>query len=414
MQPDLAIRKRNALLLLIIAQIAAMSIWFTSTAAIVDMAIEAGLTPGTLAPLTTAVQLGFVAGALMLAASGLADRLEPRRLFAGASLIAAAANGLTLLTPIGSAEAVALRAIVGAALAGVYPIGMKMALGWADGDRGFLVGLIVGALTLGSASPHAVALLGGADWRMVAGAGSMAAVFAALLMIPLRPGPAAHPGTGSVSTGFDWRALGIVWTDQRLRLTFAGYLGHMWELYAFWAWAGFAGGVSFRIAGLGKAHAEFLASLTAFIAVGSGALACVGAGLLADRIGKARVARWAMTGSLVAGLCAVAAFGHAPVLLILAFVLWGITIIPDSAQFSALVSEFAPPGRAGSLLALQTALGFGLTALTVQLLPAAARAMGWPLALAALTIGPMAGIRAMLCLEQRLETQPEGARDVRP
>lgn len=395
MHPD----KRNALVLLIMAQIAAMSIWFTSTAAITDMAAEAGFAPAALAPLTSAVQLGFVFGALALAASGLADRLEPRMLFAAASLVAAGANGLTLVVPVGGGEAVALRAMVGAALAGVYPIGMKMALGWADGDRGFLVGMIVGALTLGSASPHAVALLGGAEWRVVVGAGSIAAVLAAVLMIPLRPGPATV-SPAPAGTGFDWRALGIVWSDRRLRLSFAGYLGHMWELYAFWAWAGFAAGTSFRIAGMGGERTQFLASLTAFLAVGSGAVACVGAGLLADRLGKARVARWAMIGSLGAGLCSAAAFGHAPFWLMATFILWGITIIPDSAQFSALVSEYAPPGRAGSLLAFQTALGFGLTSLTVQLLPAVAGAWGWPAALAGLSVGPMAGIWAMYRLEQ--------------
>lgn len=401
----------HALSLLIIAQVAAMSIWFTATAAIGDMASEANLLPAALAPLTTAVQVGFVAGALTLAISGLADRMEPRLLFAGASLVAAIANGLTLAVPIGEGAAVALRAVVGAALAGVYPVGMKMVLGWAAGDRGFLVGLIVGALTLGSASPHAIALLGGAEWRVVVVAGSVGALLAAILMIPLRPGspvPDGRTGPGSYGPGpqFDYRAAAILWTDRRLRLTIAGYLGHMWELYAFWAWAGFAAATSFHRAGMDAAGARSLASLTAFIAIGAGAVACVAAGRLADRVGKARVARWSMIGSLAAGLFSVAAFGHAPHWLIVGFVLWGITIIPDSAQFSALVSEFSPPGRAGSLLAMQTALGFGLTAISVQLLPAAAKILGWQVALAGLTIGPLAGIWAMRRLEHWQRNHP--------
>ncbi len=338
------------------------------------------------------MQIGFVVGALALAAHGTADRFDPRRVMAASAALAALANLALVAAPIGGAAQIGLRALTGACLAGVYPVGMKIAVGWGARDRGLLVGLIVGALTLGSASPHLIALGGGADWRWTVAATSAAAAVAAALALRVGLGP-AHARANSLDPG----ALRLAWTDRRIRLAYAGYLAHMWELYAFWAWIAAAAAASFA----GRVAApDDAARLLTFAAIALGGLVCAPAGWFADRIGKARIAGLAMAVSCAAGLGAAAAF-HGPVwLLALVVLVWGAAIIPDSAQFSALVADAAPPERAGSLMTFQTALGFLLTFFTVQTTPVVAAALGWPLTFAVLAIGPALGVVAMRRLDR--------------
>jgi MFS family permease len=265
---------------------------------------------------------------------------------------------------------------------------MKIAVGWGTRDRGLLVGLLVGAVTLGSASPHLVALLGGADWRATVATASALAASGAVLALGARLGP--HHARAA---GFDPAALRLAWTNRRVRLAYLGYFAHMWELYAFWAWIAVATTTAFA-APLGP-DAPDAARLLTFSAIALGGLSCVPAGWLADRVGKARVAQAAMALSGLAGLAAALAFGG-PVWLLAALVLlWGAAVIPDSAQFSALVADAAPPERAGSLMTLQTALGFLLTFFTVQAVPSVAAALGWPATLALMALGPAAGVEAM-------------------
>jgi len=365
-----------------------MSLWFVSAAVLPEMTAEAGLTNARGAALSSAVQIGFVVGALSFAILGLADRFDPRRVFLVSGLVAAAANALLLVTPIGGFEQIALRAITGAALAGVYPVGMKIAVGWGQKDRGLLVGLLVGALTLGSASPHLMALLGGVDWRMTVAVASAASAVGALLILLTELGP-FH----TRAPRFDPSVVAQAWTNRRVRLAYAGYLGHMWELYAFWAWCAAIATSSFALAGY--ADPETAARLTAFLAIALGGLACVPVGAMADRIGKARAAQAMMVLSGLAGLAAALSFGGPVWLVAVVLIVWGIFIIPDSAQFSALVADAAPPESVGSLMTLQTALGFALTALTVQVTPMLAAAIGWPLTLAVMALGPVFGIEAM-------------------
>ncbi len=379
--------KARSLALLCIAQVLVMSLWFVSAAVLPEMRAEAALGPGRAAALSSAVQLGFVLGALGLAAHGTADRFDPRRVMALAALIAAGANAAMLAAPVGGDVQIALRAVTGAALAGVYPVGMKIAVGWGARDRGLLVGLLVGALTLGSAAPHVIALGGGAEWRLTVAAVSLLALAGAGCAL----GTGLGPGHARAAA-FDPGALRLAWTDRRIRLAYFGYLGHMWELYAFWAWIAAASVVAFEPV-LDDPAAG--ARLLAFGAIALGGLACVPAGLAADRIGKARVAQAAMALSAAAGFAAAAAF-HGPVWLFAGLVLvWGIAVIPDSAQFSALVADAAPAARAGSLMSLQTALGFLLTVFTVQAVPLLAAAFGWPATLALMALGPLAGVEAM-------------------
>jgi MFS family permease len=381
--------KPISITLLALAEIAGMSLWFASAAILPDMVRESGMSTVRQAMLSSGVQLGFVAGALAVAASGLADRFDPRRVFATTAVLAALCNLALLGAPIGGIVAILLRVVTGMLLAGVYPVGMKIAVGWGTRDRGLLVGLLVGALTIGSALPHLAAYLGGADWRGVIVATSVLAFAGGLLVLLCGLGP-HHARAPRFST----RAVALAWGSRRIRLTYLGYFGHMWELYAMWAWIGVAAAASYG-ALLGEAEATRLAKLTAFLAIALGGLTCAPAGWLADRIGKAQVTIIAMALSGSAAIATALSFGGPVWLTFVLIVIWGIFVIPDSAQFSALVADASPPDLAGSVMTLQTALGFALTAVTVQVTPLLAHAFGWPAILASLALGPLVGIVAM-------------------
>ncbi len=385
---DIAL-KRRSIRIIVVSQVAVLSLWFVSSAILTEMRAEAEIGDFAAAALSSAVQAGFVAGALVSAVLGLADRFDPRRVLMIAAVGAAAANAGLLVTPVGGSAQIALRFATGALLAGVYPVGMKIAVGWGAKDRGYLVGMLVGALTVGSSAPHLLSWLGGADWRLTVAVASALAVFGGVAMLFCGLGP-AHARAAAL----DVRALGLAWTNRRVRLAYAGYLGHMWELYAFWAWVSAAAALSYA-ATLPEAEAASLAKLTAFGAIALGGLLCAPAGRIADRVGKAEVAKWAMVASGTAAVLTGLSF-DGPVWLTLALMLlWGAAVVPDSAQFSALVADAAPPERAGSLMTFQTALGFGLTIATVQVTPLVAGAVGWPATLAGLAVGPALGVWAM-------------------
>lgn len=377
----------RSLALLVLAQVLGLSLWFSAASVLPGLAAEAGTTLAALAGLATATQVGFVSGALTLAATGLPDRLDPRRVFSVSALLASAANAALLVLPPEGVAAHLSRALVGAALAGVYPVGLKIAVGWSERRRGLITALLVGALTLGSALPHLVVLGGGPGWRLTIIAASALAAIAAAMILGASLGP-FHARAARLRLG----VLGLAWTNRRIRLAFAGYLGHMWELYAFWAWVA---PIAAQSAAGQVAEPLRFGAAVAGGAIALGGLACIPAGWLADRFGRARIAGAAMAGSAASGFAAAAAFGGPPWLMAALLAAWGLTIIPDSAQFSSLVADNAPRESAGSLMALQTALGFALSALTVQALPGVAAMAGWPPALAALALGPVLGAAAM-------------------
>jgi len=393
MNPTAQARTRS-ITLLIISEIAAMSLWFVSAAILGDMSREFELSAGLQAAMSAAVQGGFVIGALLSAVLGLADRFEPRYVLALFAVLAAIANALLLIATPGL-ETIVLRGLTGAFLAGVYPVGMKIAVGWSMRHRGLLVGLLVGGLTLGSAAPHLLSYLGGADWRITVIAASMLSILAAVLILKTENGP--HHSSQSK---FDARVLTQAWTNTSIRRAYGGYLGHMWELYAMWAWIGVALAVSFSYQ-LPASQAEELAKITAFVVIGLGAISCPLAGVVADRIGKAELTIAAMALSGLSAILFAVTFGGNIWLTITIAAVWGIFIIPDSAQFSALVADYAPADKAGSLMTLQTALGFALTTITVQLAPYIVAKTGWPLVMASLALGPMFGIYSMWKLRQK-------------
>lgn len=369
-----------------------MSLWFISAAILPDMLREDSIDTGRQAALSSAVQAGFVFGALISAGLGLADRFDPRRVFAASAIGAAAVNALLIVVPPGSLAAIAARFLTGGLLAGVYPVGMKIAVGWSQRDRALLVGLLVGALTLGSASPFLMAFVGDGHWRLIVALASLSAGLAGLLCLFVRLGPYHQ-----LAAAFDPRAILTAWTNRRVRLAYFGYLGHMWELYAVWAWIAAAVTASYA-ATLAEANAAQLAKLTAFCAIGLGGFACVFAGVIGDRWGKAEMAASAMAVSGCSAILVALSFGGPPWLTFCLVMIWGLSVVPDSAQFSALVADASPPELAGSLLTLQTALGFGLTIATVQLFPVVVEYLDWPAALSILALGPLFGIWAMLKL----------------
>lgn len=381
--------KFRSIALLIVAEILAMSLWFVSAAVLGDMSAEANLSSGTQAALSSAVQAGFVIGALLSATLGIADRFEPRYVFAFFCVVAAIANALLLVSEIGSATAIALRAITGAALAGVYPVGMKIAVGWGQKDRGLLVGMLVGGLTLGSAAPHLLSFLGGADWRITVVIASLLSIVAALTVLAVRNGP-FH----TTAALFNPRAISEAWTNPSIRRAYGGYLGHMWELYAMWSWIGIALAISFAQQ-MPTEDAQEFAKLMTFIIIGVGALSCVVAGWVADRIGKAELTIIAMIISGVSAVLFGFTFGGPIWITVAVSIIWGLSVIPDSAQFSVLVADHAQGDQAGSLMTFQTALGFGLTIISVQLAPVVAGIVGWPVMMGLLALGPLFGVYSM-------------------
>ena len=387
--------KLRSIVLLIIAEIAAMSLWFVSAAILGDMSREANLSPGVQAAMSAAVQLGFVIGALASAVTGISDRFQPKYVLALFALLAALSNAMLLVVPPGSTTAILLRGATGAFLAGVYPVGMKIAVGWGQKDRGLLVGLLVGGLTLGSAAPYLLAFLGGNDWRITVACASALACFAAFIILLTENGP-YHTNESK----FDARALSVIWTNPSIRRAYGGYLGHMWELYTMWAWIAVALTISFAHQ-MPETEAQQLAKLVTFMVIALGAISCPMAGWIADRIGKAELTIIAMAVSGLSAITFAITFGGNVWLTIVVAVVWGIFIIPDSAQFSVLVADHSPSEQAGSLMTLQTALGFALTTITVQLAPVIANKTGWPLLMATLALGPMFGIWSMWKLQRK-------------
>lgn len=379
------------------AETLALSLWFSASAVVPTLAATYQLSGFQQGLFTSAVQLGFVAGSLTSALLGLADRLDPRRFFALSALVAAIANAsLVLVDPSGPLLPL-LRFATGVCMAGIYPVGMKLASTWAKGDLGLLVGMLVGAVTLGSASPHLLNALGGVDWRVAILGASILALAAAALILFAGIGPRATP-----APRFKPGMVLFAWRIKSVRLANFGYLGHMWELYAMWAWIGAFLAASFAHS-LPAEAASFWARLATFATVGIGALGCFLAGLMADRWGRTTLTMLAMA---ISGSCALAIgllFDAPPWLLVLVCLVWGISIVADSAQFSASVAELSDPALTGTMLTLQTALGFTLTLITIHLMPFLVEALGWRYAFMPLAIGPLLGVLAMA----RLRAHPD-------
>ncbi len=373
---------------LAVAEFLGMTLWFSATAVTPVLVAEFGMSTTHASWLTIAVQAGFVVGTLASAFANLADVFNARVVFLGGTVVGAAANAAVLLVDSPTAVVV-LRFFTGAALACVYPPGMKIAAGWFREQRGFALGILIGALTLGKAFPHLLSAIYGGSWRGPMLLASCLSVAGGVLVITaVRDGPYLAP-----TSPFDPHAIRRLVNIRGARLATFGYLGHMWELYAMWTWIAVLATASFAASGMAGAAAA--GSLAAFLAIGSGTAGCALAGWLADRLGRARVAMWAMWASAACAAMTVVVFGGPPAIVFLLVMVWGFAVVADSAQFSALVSEYSPADHIGTALTLQTCLGFLLTMVTIELLPRTAEIVSWRYASLLLVPGPLLGIAAM-------------------
>jgi len=377
----------RALALLAAALVLSMTTWFSATAVVPQLRAEWDLGNTAAAWLTIAVQVGFVAGALAGSALSVADVLPPRFVILAGALGAAAAN-LVLVVADGPEVGIAARVATGFFLAGVYPPALKLASTWFRRGRGTALGIVVGALTLGSAVPHLVNGLGGLDWQLVVWVTSaLTAAGGVLVFFGVPEGPYSFP-----SARFDPRQAGLVLRNRGVRLASLGYFGHMWELYAMWAWflVFFA-----AVATDGKA-----AAYATFAVIGTGAVGCWVGGVLGDRWGRPETTAAMMAVSAACAL-AIGLVAEVSAVLVLALgLVWGFTVVADSAQFSTLVTELAEQAYVGTALGFQMAVGFALTVPTIWLLPFLEDEVGWRWAFVFLVPGPVLGILAMLRLRR--------------
>ena len=370
---------------IVLSQFAATSLWFAGNAVMPDLQRSAGLPASALGDITIAVQAGFIAGTLVFAWLAIADRFSPRRVFFLSALAGAAANAATL---VGGAEfplLLAARFATGFFLAGLYPVGMKIASGWYDRDLGLALGWLVGALVVGTALPHLIRGLGGdLPWQGVILAVSAVSVAGGLAMLLLVPdGP--HLKAGAT---FDPAAILSIFRSPDFRASAFGYFGHMWELYAFYAFLPVL--LAARLGGEGAA-----VSLWSFAAIAAGFLGCMLGGYLSRRIGSARVAFAQLSAS---GLCCLVSplMFLAPLPLFLAFVLfWGVVVAGDSPQFSALNARFAPPTLVGSALTIANCIGFAITIVSIALLGRLIEIAGPQYVFLVLVPGPVFGLAAL-------------------
>jgi MFS family permease len=373
--------------------------WFSASAVGPLIALEWQTSGLDLPLLTVAVQLGFAAAAFGLAASAVVDVVPGPRLFFVGTVVAALANLGFATIPSDAAAALPLRFLTGAGIAAVYPVAVKLLAGWFRAGRGLAIGVLIGALTVGSALPHlfrGAGALGGLDWRAVVVAASVAAVAGGLLVLAFgRTGPLETP-----AARFSPAVAAAAFSRPSVRLANLGYLGHMWELYAMWTWLPLFVAASFAAAGQADPAS---ASLTAFAVVAVGGIGCVAAGAFADRLGRTTLTIAAMAGSGLSAIAVGLLFGADPILVTVVSLAWGLTVVADSAQFSAAVSELAPAGTAGSALSLQVAGGFVLTGVTILGIGALDPTDGdtWRVAFWLLALGPLVGIAAMWRLRGR-------------
>ena len=386
------------LTLLSLAEFLALSLWFSASAVLPALQHDWGLGDGGSAGLTIAVQAGFIVGTLISALTNLPDVFSARMVMKVGITLGALNNAALALWVSSLGPALVLRFATGLCLAGAYPPAMKIMATWFREGRGLALGILVGALTVGSAAPHLIPGLTELPWRgTLLVASALALAGAALVQLCVADGPHRFP-----SARFDIRMAAAVFGERGPRLVCLGYLGHMWELYAMWAWIAAFLAASLDARG-GGSYAGLNPSGATFLVIALGALGCWAGGLASDRWGRTVLT---MTAMALSGACAATiglTFGGPPLVTLLVAVVWGVTVIADSAQFSTAITELSPPAYVGTALTTQTCAGFALTMVSIWLIPPLVTRAGWRWAFAALAIGPALGVLAM----GRLRALPE-------
>ena len=388
--PAEAARRWRQLALLSLTELLALSLWFSASAVLPALRREWAVGDAGAAGLTIAVQLGFIAGTLVAAVANLPDVWSPRALIAGSAVLGAAATAALAVGARGIGSALALRFVTGVAMAGAYPPAMKIMATWFRQGRGLAIGILVGALTVGSATPHLIRGVAELPWRQTLLAASALAVGAAIVVGSfVAEGPYRFPGAR-----FDPRMAATVFRERGARLACLGYLGHMWELYAMWAWIGVFLAESAASHG-GARYAGLNPSVATFTVIAAGGVGCWLGGLVSDRWGRTTLTIAAMSASGACALVIGLTYGGQPALTLALAIAWGITVIADSAQFSTAISELSPAAYVGTALTMQTCAGFALTTVSIWLIPPIVGAVGWRWGFATLAIGPFLGVVAM-------------------
>jgi len=385
-------RRWRVLALLAVAELLGMSLWFSASAVVPALRTEWRLSDSAVAWLTVGVQLGFVFGTLVSAIFNLADIIRARYLFAIAAFLGALTNASFALIAHDASVGIPLRFLTGMFLAGVYPPGMKIMATWFRQSRGMALGVLVGALTLGKASPYLINAVGSASWQNnVLAVSLLAAIGGLIVLLFVQDGPYSLP-----RAQFDWKQVIKIFNNRSVRLANFGYFGHMWELYGMWTWTPVMLRASMSLTNTPPVWGE----VGSFIVIGTGAIGCVVAGLIADRVGRTTVTSWAMA---ISGTCCLVIgflFGGDPILLLLVAAIWGASVVADSAQFSSCITELGDPQYIGTALTLQMCIGFLLTTISIELIPRMVNLVGWRYAFMILAPGPLYGVISMLRLRQ--------------
>ena len=373
---------------IIVSQFAGTSLWFAGNAVLPDLQASGSIPPSSLGYVTSAVQFGFICGTLIFAFLSLADRFSPRILFCCCALLGATANLMLYLAPAGLGPLLSFRFMTGLFLAGIYPVGMKIAAGWYHQGLGSALGFLVGALVLGTAFPHLLKSMGPvAPWQQVIVATSVASALGGLLMLALVPDGPHH----TRSSGFNSRALLVIFEVKALRAASFGYFGHMWELYTFWAF------VPFFLQAYATFHAQTAVNIPfwSFAVIAAGFIGCAGGGLVSRRIGSAPVAFAQLA---VSGMCCLLSpllfLASLPAFLVF-LMLWGVAVVGDSPQFSALTAATAPKHLVGSALTIVNGIGFSITIVSIQLTSYLSDIVDARFIFLALAIGPVFGLAAL-------------------